>query len=152
MSNGIIVGRTLVFNNDLDPEWDEIIYVEVHNAKDRLTLEVMDYQHLSKARPLGSTILSLDPLICEGPDKVESPWISTGKRNYNEALRTGPKKSPKGSVGASAAQFLVTSSSLTVNENNRLNLKLNSILAPISRSLCSPSKNPSRQLSPKSQS
>jgi Ca2+-dependent lipid-binding protein len=98
LSNGIIVGRTLVINNDLDPEWDEIIYVEVHSAKDLFTLEVMDYQHQSQPRPLGSTTLQLAPLIAEGSDKVLSPWISTGMRDYNESLRSGSKKTVKGSV------------------------------------------------------
>jgi Ca2+-dependent lipid-binding protein len=38
------MARTMVVNENLDPEWDEIVYVPVHNAKEKLVLEVMDYQ------------------------------------------------------------------------------------------------------------
>lgn len=45
LRSGIVIGRTLVVDNNLDPEWDEIVYVQVHASKETFTLEVMDYQH-----------------------------------------------------------------------------------------------------------
>ncbi|RMZ68452.1 membrane bound c2 domain [Pyrenophora seminiperda CCB06] len=51
--SGVEKGRTVVFKNDLDPDWDEVIYVPVHSVRERLTLEVMDDENLGKDRPLG---------------------------------------------------------------------------------------------------
>jgi Ca2+-dependent lipid-binding protein len=51
--SGIEKGRTVVFKNNLNPDWDEVIYVPVHTPREKLTLEVMDDEHLGKDRPLG---------------------------------------------------------------------------------------------------
>lgn len=40
--------RTEVINNNLNPVWDEIVYVPVHSLRESLMLECMDYQHLTK--------------------------------------------------------------------------------------------------------
>lgn len=34
---------------DLNPEWDQYLYVPVHSLSDRMVLEIMDYQHLTSA-------------------------------------------------------------------------------------------------------
>ncbi|KND94987.1 Uncharacterized protein PYUK71.03c [Tolypocladium ophioglossoides CBS 100239] len=51
--SGIDKARTVTFKNDLNPEWDEVLYVPVHSPRDRLTLEVMDAEKVSKDRSLG---------------------------------------------------------------------------------------------------
>ncbi|KAI0390963.1 C2 domain-containing protein [Xylariaceae sp. FL0594] len=51
--SGIEKGRTVTHRNTLDPEWDEVIYVPMHSARDRLTLEVMDAEKMGKDRSLG---------------------------------------------------------------------------------------------------
>ena len=51
--SGIEKGRTVTFRNDLNPAWDEVIYIPIHSPKDRLTLEVMDYEKMGKDRSLG---------------------------------------------------------------------------------------------------
>ncbi|KAI1868719.1 uncharacterized protein JN550_006294 [Neoarthrinium moseri] len=51
--SGIEKGRTVVYRNTLSPEWDQIIYVPVHSARDRLTLDVMDSEKMGKDRSLG---------------------------------------------------------------------------------------------------
>ncbi|EOA86535.1 uncharacterized protein SETTUDRAFT_114861 [Exserohilum turcica Et28A] len=51
--SGIEKGRTVVFKNNLNPDWDEVIYVPVHTPREKLTLEVMDEETLGKDRPLG---------------------------------------------------------------------------------------------------
>ena len=33
---------------DLNPEWDQIIYIPVHSLKETMLLECMDYQNLTK--------------------------------------------------------------------------------------------------------
>jgi Ca2+-dependent lipid-binding protein len=47
----------MVVNNNLNPEWDEIVYVPVHNFKEKLVLEAMDYQVRNTLRRKASTHL-----------------------------------------------------------------------------------------------
>ena len=51
--SGIEKARTVTFRNDLNPDWDEVLYVPIHSARDRLTLEVMDTEKVGKDRSLG---------------------------------------------------------------------------------------------------
>jgi Ca2+-dependent lipid-binding protein len=52
--SGIEKGRTVTFQNNLNPDWDEVIYVPMHNSREKLLLEVMDEENLQKDRSLGS--------------------------------------------------------------------------------------------------
>ncbi|KAM0750754.1 tricalbin [Meredithblackwellia eburnea MCA 4105] len=97
LANGIVVARTLIMNNNLNPEWDEIVYIQVHNPKDSYVLEVMDYQHMGKDRTLGSAKLNVAELIEEGEDKRLKPWIGTGKKSQRLSLSID-RKGPKGTV------------------------------------------------------
>jgi len=40
--------RTEVMNNNLNPVWDQYVYIPVHSLKENMFLECMDYQHLTK--------------------------------------------------------------------------------------------------------
>lgn len=51
--SGIEKGRTVTFKNNLNPDWDEVVYVPVHTIREKLTLEVMDEENLGKDRSLG---------------------------------------------------------------------------------------------------
>jgi len=51
--SGIPKGRTVTFQNNLNPDWDEVIYVPMHNQREKLILEVMDQENLQKDRTLG---------------------------------------------------------------------------------------------------
>ncbi|KDE05686.1 hypothetical protein MVLG_03920 [Microbotryum lychnidis-dioicae p1A1 Lamole] len=96
---GIVITRTEVIDNNLDPEWDEIVYVQVHSKKDTFVIECMDYQHLTKDRSLGVTELNVSDLLTEGhDDQVNKPWVSTGKHSRKDGLRIDGKKTVKGSV------------------------------------------------------
>ncbi|KAM0786716.1 hypothetical protein ACM66B_002158 [Microbotryomycetes sp. NB124-2] len=95
---GIVQARTQVIDNNLDPVWDEIVYIQVHSKKDTFTVEVMDYQHMSKDRSLGVTELAVADLLQEGPDKTTKPWISTGKHSRKESLRIDGRKTVKGQI------------------------------------------------------
>lgn len=77
---------------------NRILYVPVHSAKDVFTVEVMDYQHMTKDRSLGTSLLDVAPLIAVGTDKVRAPYLSTGKANQTTSLRSGAKSVVKGSV------------------------------------------------------
>ena len=56
----MLIGHLFV---DLNPEWDQIIYTPIHSLRENLLLEVMDYQHLTKDRSLGTVELSVKDLI-----------------------------------------------------------------------------------------
>ncbi|KAH3978293.1 hypothetical protein HBH52_104320 [Parastagonospora nodorum] len=51
--SGVEKGRTVTFKNNLNPDWDEVVYVPVHTVREKLTLEVMDEENLGKDRSLG---------------------------------------------------------------------------------------------------
>ncbi|KAL2010877.1 hypothetical protein VTN00DRAFT_3595 [Thermoascus crustaceus] len=51
--SGIERGRTVTFRNNLNPDWDEVLYVPIHNSREKLTLEVMDEETLGDDRSLG---------------------------------------------------------------------------------------------------
>lgn len=63
--NGIEKAKTVVFNNDLNPKWDEVLYVPVHNAREMLTLEVMDAEKMGSDRSLGAFDLAVADYIKE---------------------------------------------------------------------------------------
>lgn len=155
LHGGIVIARTVVHNNNLDPEYDEcvllslafspspplrltahtaglntspstrsirpllfrihtdafsslsphrIVYIEVHSPRDTYQIEVMDYQHLTKDRSLGSTEFSAAGLLAEGPDKRTKPWIGTGIVERKEMLKSNGKRSVK---GASSFDFFL---------------------------------------------
>lgn len=63
--NGIEKAKTVVFNNDLNPKWDEVLYIPVHNAREVLTLEAMDYEKMGSDRSLGAFDIPLAEYIKE---------------------------------------------------------------------------------------
>ncbi|KAG8900316.1 hypothetical protein FRB99_006121 [Tulasnella sp. 403] len=89
--NGVVKARTDIINNNLNPEWDQIIYVPVHSLRESLHLEVMDYQHLTKDRHLGFVDLRLVDLATEDPADKEHPYKGTGRQ-----VRSGPIELDKG--------------------------------------------------------
>ncbi|OBZ79221.1 Uncharacterized protein PYUK71.03c [Grifola frondosa] len=83
--NNITQGRTEVVNNNLNPQWDQIIYIPVHSLKETMMLECMDYQHLTKDRSLGYVELKVSDLA--QPSDGEFLYASTGKKEAAEPLR-----------------------------------------------------------------
>lgn len=45
--------RTVTFKNNLNPEWDEVLYVPIHSAREKIQLEVMDAENMGRDRSLG---------------------------------------------------------------------------------------------------
>ena len=56
--SGIERARTVTFKNNLNPEWDEVLYIPVHSPKERMQLEVMDAENMGRDRSLGLTEIS----------------------------------------------------------------------------------------------
>ncbi|EJD04407.1 tricalbin [Fomitiporia mediterranea MF3/22] len=84
--NNITMGRTEVINNNLNPEWDQIIYIPVHSVKETMLLECMDYQNLTKDRSLGTCELKVRDLVAKSKDS-KYPYASTGKKSVADPIR-----------------------------------------------------------------
>ncbi|GEM08900.1 tricalbin [Rhodotorula toruloides] len=108
LSKGLVVARTMVQDNNLDPEYDEIVYVQVHSPRDTFVIEVMDYNHNTKDRTLGQTEFSVSGILAEGPDKRNKPWLSTGKVSKTEMLKSDNKRTVKGNIEFEAEFFPCT--------------------------------------------
>ncbi|KAK7694283.1 hypothetical protein QCA50_001464 [Cerrena zonata] len=87
--NNIVAGRTEVVNNNLNPVWDQIIYIPVHSLKETMLLEVMDYQHLTKDRSLGYCELKIADIAAqaEGEEAKEKPYKSLGKHTKEDSIK-----------------------------------------------------------------
>ncbi|KFA74977.1 hypothetical protein S40288_02195 [Stachybotrys chartarum IBT 40288] len=66
--SGIEKARTVTFSNDLNPKWDEVLYVPIHSPRDRLVLEVMDSEKMGKDRSLGLVELIAGDYVHQGED------------------------------------------------------------------------------------
>ncbi|POS83696.1 hypothetical protein EPUL_005364 [Erysiphe pulchra] len=64
--SGIEKGRTVTFKNNLNPDWDEIVYVPIHSTRERLALEVMDEETIGHDRSLGSLPIPTSDYLSSG--------------------------------------------------------------------------------------
>lgn len=103
MLNGYMKARTVTFENDLNPEWDEVLYVPVHSAKEKLMLEVMDQENMGKDRSLGAIELDLKEFITEDSEGLYQ--VHAEKRLRSEGLLLGHKGTPKGTLNYTAAFY-----------------------------------------------
>lgn len=92
MRSGITLARSQIHNNNLDPVFDEIIYVPIHSLKDVFRLEVMDYQHLTKDRSLGHMDLETIKLVESITEGGLKSYKSTGKHQFSQYLKQEGKK------------------------------------------------------------
>ncbi|KAL2023456.1 hypothetical protein VTK56DRAFT_2452 [Thermocarpiscus australiensis] len=92
--SGIERARTVTFKNNLNPDWDEVLYVPVHSPRERLQLEVMDAENVGKDRSLGLTeIHSGDYMVQD--DNGE--WLVHDKKELRQdGLRLHGKGTAKG--------------------------------------------------------
>jgi Ca2+-dependent lipid-binding protein len=58
-------GQTERIDDDLDPNWNTILYVPVHSIREDLVIEVMDYNEIQKDKSLGVTGVILKDFIHE---------------------------------------------------------------------------------------
>ena len=101
--SGIEKGRTVTFRNNLDPDWDEVIYVPVHSTRERLTLEVLDSENLGKDRTLGQTDISLADFIHDSEDGGYSVYDK--KTPVAAGLRVAGKGEARGTLNYTAAFY-----------------------------------------------
>ncbi|UZJ51522.1 hypothetical protein CBS101457_000842 [Exobasidium rhododendri] len=84
------VDGSKIINNDLNPNWEgEILYAPIHNLKEKITVEVMDYQNNTKDRSIGSCEVSMADMARENISNKSYPYSSLGKKSRKEKLDLG---------------------------------------------------------------
>ncbi|QUC19670.1 uncharacterized protein UV8b_03911 [Ustilaginoidea virens] len=94
--SGIDKARTVTFKNDLNPEWDEVLYIPIHSPRDRLTLEVMDAEKMGKDRSLGLVELFAGDYVHQG--EAGEYLVNQGKAIRTDGLRLHGKGIVKGTL------------------------------------------------------
>ncbi|KAM0346790.1 hypothetical protein ACHAPU_005130 [Fusarium lateritium] len=101
--SGIEKARTVTFRNDLNPEWDEVLYVPVHSARDRLALEVMDTEKVGKDRSLGMVEVFAADYITQ--DETGEYLVHDRKQLREDGLRLHGKGIAKGTLHYTVAFY-----------------------------------------------
>ncbi|RMZ81796.1 hypothetical protein DV738_g1947, partial [Chaetothyriales sp. CBS 135597] len=101
--SGILKGRTVTFQSELNPTWDEVIYVPVHSANERLQLEVMDEENLGKDRSLGLTEILARDYIRESEEG--GYLVHDVKAPISAGLRLGGRGESKGKINFTVAFY-----------------------------------------------
>ncbi|KAI1307734.1 C2 domain-containing protein [Xylaria venustula] len=101
--SGIEKGRTVTYRNTLDPEWDEVIYVPMHSARDRLTLDVMDAEKMGKDRSLGLVEVFAGDYMEQ--DENGEWLINEEKKTQQAGLRLHGKGIEKGTLTFTVSFF-----------------------------------------------
>ncbi|KAH7121139.1 C2 domain-containing protein [Dendryphion nanum] len=96
LQSGVEKGRTVTFKNNLNPDWDEVIYVPMHSTREKLTLEVMDEEHLGKDRSLGHIELSASDFINQ--DENGEYAVYEQKQTVAGGLKLGGRAQIKGTL------------------------------------------------------
>ncbi|KAL8832692.1 MAG: hypothetical protein Q9191_000093 [Dirinaria sp. TL-2023a] len=101
--SGVEKGKTVTFQNNLNPDWDEVIYVPVHSTREKLVLEVMDQENLGKDRSLGLFELAAAEYIrqAENGEYV----VHDDKKPISADLRLSGKGAAKGKLNFTAAFY-----------------------------------------------
>lgn len=95
--NGIEKAKTVVFNNQLNPDWDEVLYVPVHNNREVLTLEVMDSEKMGSDRSLGAFDVPVSEYMKE--DEATGELLEhSEKKELGRGLVLNRKGTPKGTL------------------------------------------------------
>jgi Ca2+-dependent lipid-binding protein len=101
--SGIQKGRTVTWKNNLSPDWDEVIYVPVHSAREKLSVEVMDEESVGKDRALGHFEIALNEFVHQDED---GQWeVHDTKENIAQTLTSGSGRFVKGTVNYTCSFF-----------------------------------------------
>jgi len=101
--SGIEKGKTVTFQNNLNPDWDEIIYVPVHTPREKLVLEVMDAETVGKDRSLGSTEVAAADYVHDSENGGFE--VHDQKRQQAQPLKMHGRGSPKGTLNFTVAFY-----------------------------------------------
>ncbi len=101
--SGIEKGRTVTFQNNLNPDFDEVIYVPVHSTREKLALEVMDQETINSDRSLGLVEVLTSDYITQAENGEF--LVHDAKTPHAGALRMHGKGSPRGILNYTAAFY-----------------------------------------------
>lgn len=101
--SGMDKGRTVTCRNDLNPEWDEVLYVPIHSPNDRLALEVMDEEKVGKDRSLGLVDIFAGDYVQQ--DDIGEYLVNDKKHIREDSLRLHGKGIAKGSLTYSVSFY-----------------------------------------------
>ena len=101
--SGIQKSRTVTWQNNLNPDWDEVIYIPMHSPRERLVLEVLDEESIGSDRPLGQVELKASDYIKEGADGQYQ--VDDEKQPMARDLRLEGRGSSKGTLYFTAAFY-----------------------------------------------
>ncbi len=94
--SGVEKGRTVTFKNNLNPDWDEVVYVPIHSVREKLMLEVMDEENLGKDRPLGNLEILAGDFIKQNEDGEY--LVYEQKQSTAGSLKMAGSAHPKGTL------------------------------------------------------
>ena len=103
MLSGVQKGRTVTFLGNLNPDFDEVLYVPVHAAREVLMIEVMDQEQHGGDRPLGSIEIKASEYVKQGDDGEY--LLHDEKRQRSDPLRIHGKGSAKGTLNYNVAFY-----------------------------------------------
>jgi Ca2+-dependent lipid-binding protein len=101
--SGIEKGKTVTFQNNLNPDWDEVVYIPVHSSREKLTLEVMDSEDFHADRTLGSIEVSASDYISQAANGEY--LVHDSKDPHAGALRMHGKGAPRGTLNYTASFY-----------------------------------------------
>lgn len=102
--SGIERGRTVTHKNNLNPDFDEVLYIPVHSAKERLQLDVMDAENMGRDRSLGLTEIFAGDYMHKDPETGE--WLVHEKKElHQDGLRMHGKGVAKGVLSYTVAFY-----------------------------------------------
>ncbi|KAI4854620.1 tricalbin [Aureobasidium sp. EXF-8845] len=103
MLSGVMKGRTVTWKNNLNPDFDEVLYVPVHSTREKLSLEIMDEEKIGKDRLLGMIELAVSDYAHQ--DESGEYLVNNTKKALSQGLRLGATGSAKGTLNYTASFF-----------------------------------------------
>ncbi|OIW34548.1 tricalbin [Coniochaeta ligniaria NRRL 30616] len=101
--SGLERARTVTFKNNLNPDWDEVLYVPVHSPRERLQLEVMDAEKVGRDRSLGLVELFAGDFIAQ--DENGEYLVNDVKAPREDGLKLHGKGIAKGTLNYTVAFY-----------------------------------------------
>jgi Ca2+-dependent lipid-binding protein len=95
--------RTVTWQNNLNPDFEEVVYVLVHSTREKLIVEVMDEENMAKDRSLGHLEVLLKDYIQK--DENGEYIVNDSKEVKAQQLIWGPGRSNKGTLNYSCSFF-----------------------------------------------
>lgn len=93
--SGIEKARTVTHQNNLDPDFDEVLYVPMHSEREKLTVELLDQEKIGKDRTLGQVEILAADYINQGES---GEWLISEKQHLVDGLKLHGKGSAKGTL------------------------------------------------------